>query len=213
MTLSLTITARDQDLLETLTHRVRILPMQIAAQVWWPDARSPRTARRRLDLLARAGWIECHIINAHPPLPVLRPLFTWEPGQDDPDAERIASQSRARWSQPAQSLEVCVASSLAASLLGSTARRLPPPEQRDHDLRLAAVYVHYRVALPRLAELWIGQHALAKAGYQIKDPDALLRDENGRVLRVIESAGRNGAPQIARFHEHCVDFNLPYELW
>ena len=199
--------------METLTRRVRLLPMHLAAQVWWPDARNQGTARRRLDLLARAGWIECHLINAHPLLPVLRPLFTWEPGQDAPDAERIASQSRSRWSQPARPLEVCVASSLAACLLGSTARRLPPPEHRDHDLRLAAVYVHYRAVFPRLAELWIGQHALAKAGYQIKDPDALLRDENGRVLRVIESAGRNSAPQIERFHEHCVEFDLPYELW
>ena len=211
--MSLTLTARDLDLLDTLTSRVRILPLHLAAQGWWPEARNQGTARRRLDLLAQAGWIECHIINAHPLLPVLQPLFTWEPGQDAPEADRIASAARSRWSQPARPLEVCVASSQAACLLGSTARRLPPPEHRDHDLRLAAVYVHYRTVLPALAELWIGQHALAKAGYQVKDPDALLCDENGRVLRVIESAGRNGAPQIERFHQHCVEFDLPYELW
>ncbi|MCY2993368.1 MAG: hypothetical protein NTY19_36650 [Planctomycetota bacterium] len=211
--MTLTLTARDHDLLETLTGRVRLFPLHLAAKVWWPEARNQGTARRRLELLAKAGWIECHIINAHPLLPVRRPLFTWEPGQEDPDAERIACESRARWSQPARPTSVCVASPMAACLLGSTARRLPPPEHRDHDLRLAAVYVHYRVALPRLAKLWIGEHALPKAGYRIKDPDAFLCDANGRVLRVIESAGRNSASQIDRFHEHCVELDLPYELW
>lgn len=211
--MTLTLTARDLDLLETLTRRVRLLTVPHVAQVWWSGARNLRPTARRLHLLARAGWLECHIINAHPLLPVLHPLFTWEPGHEDPDAERLADAARVRWSQPARPTEVCVASPLAAGLLGSSARRLPPPEHRDHDLRLAAVYVHYRAALPRLAEFWIGKQARAKAGYQIKDPDAFLCEDNGRVLRVIESAGRNSARQIASFHEHCVEYDLPYELW
>ncbi len=61
--MTLTLTARDHDLLETLTGRVRLFPMHLAAKVWWPEARNQATARRRLELLAKAGWIECHIIR------------------------------------------------------------------------------------------------------------------------------------------------------
>jgi hypothetical protein len=211
--MTLLLTERDLDLVETLALRVRMLTVQHAAAIWWPKARSLRTLRRRLESLAAVGWIELRIVNAHPPLPVTRPLFRWKPGAAEPDTDNIASQLRGRWSQAARPTEVCVASPLAACLLGSTARRLPPPEHRDHDLRLASVYVHYRKALPRLASLWVGEHALPKAGYRIKDPDAFLRDRSGRVFRVIESAGRYSAAQVESFHEHCVEFALPYELW
>jgi hypothetical protein len=44
-------------------------------------------------------------------------------------------------------------------------------------------------------------------------PDAFLVDAAGRVRRVIESAGRYDAAQVESFHEHCVESDLPYELW
>ena len=109
--------------------------------------------------------------------------------------------------------EVWVVSSATAAIFGSTARRLPPPEHYDHDLRLASVYVHYRTMYPRLARQWIGEHALPKAGYRIKDPDAFLRNQNGQVFRVVESAGRYSPAQVESFHEHCAEYDLPYELW
>jgi hypothetical protein len=181
--------------------------------IWWPETRNQRTFERRLALLARGGWIEQYIVNAHPLLPVLCPLFTWKPGTDAPDPERIACESRSRWSQAAQPTVVYVASPRTACLFGSTARSLPQPEHRNHDLRLAAVYVHYRVTHPRLAAFWIGEYALPKAGYRTKNPDAFLRDDNGRLLRVIESAARYSTAQVESFHEYCVDCDLPYELW
>ena len=106
-----------------------------------------------------------------------------------------------------------MAAPLAANLLGSTSCGLPKPEHRDHDLLLAAVYVHYRTQHPKTAALWIGEHVLTKAGYRIKDPDAFLRDEQGRILQVIESAGRYSSAQVESFHEHCAELSLPYELW
>jgi hypothetical protein len=207
------LTERDLDLLETLTLRVPMLTVPQTAEVWWPKTCHQRAARHRLALLARSGWIERHIINAHPPLATLHPLFSWMPGEQDPDGEHIACESRARWSQPTRPTEVYVASPRTACVLGSTARGLPPLEHRDHDLRLAAVYVHYRKSHPRLASSWISQHALPKAGYRLKDPDALLRHANGRVLRVIQAAGRWNAAQVASFHEYCIQSDLPYELW
>jgi hypothetical protein len=43
---------------------------------------------------------------------------------------------------------------------------------------------------PQLAALWVGEHGLPKAGHRIKDPDAFLRHEMDKSVRVIESAGR-----------------------
>ena len=211
--MNVAFTERDHDLLETLTHRVAMLTTRHTAALWWPKAENQRAMLRRLGRLTKCGWIECYIINAHPPLPVIRPLFVWKPGKADPDCERLSQQSRTRWSMAALPTEVWVASSATAATFGSTARRLPPPEHYDHDLRLASVYVHYRTMYPRLAGQWIGEHALPKAGYRIKDPDAFLRNRNGQVLRVVESAGRYSPAQVQSFHEHCVEYDLPYELW
>ena len=39
------------------------------------------------------------------------------------------------------------------------------------------------------------------------------RPRNGRVLCIIESTGHYSATQIEGFHEHCAEYDLPYELW
>lgn len=208
-----TLKPRDMDLLETLTCRVSALTVGQIARLGWSTVRCRSTLHRRLRKLAKSGWLRLHVVNAHPPLPVGRPLFVWKPGRSEPDAQHISQRARDRWSSPARPTQVCVAAPLAASIFGSTAQGLGSLEHLNHDLRLAAVYVHYRENHPRLANLWIGEHALSKAGYRIKDPDAFLQDETGCVLRVIESAGRYSTAQVESFHEHCADNALPYELW
>jgi hypothetical protein len=207
------LTKRDLDFVQTLTICVPILAIAHIMAIWWPQTSNQRTVRRRLAMLRHFGWIEQYTVNAHRPRPVTQPMFTWRPGTAEPDAGYLADQSKSHWSQPAHPTEVFVASRLAACLCGSTARRLPPVEHCDHDLRLASVYAHYRQEFPQLAAMWLGQHARPKAGYQIKDPDVLLRDDKGLVVRVIQAIGRSSAAQIERFHEHCVENNLPYELW
>jgi len=205
------LTPRDLDFLETLTCRVSVLRVAHVARIGWAaDETSPR---RRLQQLARAGWIRLRVVNAHPPFPAMRPLFVWKPGKKEPEPERLSRLARERWSKPSRPTEICFATREAASLFGSTAGRLHTLEQLDHDLLLAAVYVHYRQHHPRLAALWIGEHILPKAGYRIKDPDAFLREKNGTIRRVIESAGRYSSNRIESFHEHCEDLGLPYELW
>lgn len=204
---------RDLDLLETLTRCVPVLAVRQAAQLGWHEARRRGAARERLRRLARAGWIELRTVNAHPPLAVDRPIFAWHPGDDDPNPYRLARQVQSRWSNAARPTEVCFATRETAALFGSTASGGAALAHLDHDLLLAEVYLHYRLHRPLLAEQWIGEHALPKAGYRIKDPDAFLRDAQGLVLRVIESAGRYSAPQVESIHEHCADNRLSYELW
>jgi hypothetical protein len=200
-------------IIEALTRQIRIVSLKQAKDCWWPDLPNTKRARRKLMQMVERGWIERHLINAHPLLPITQPLFAWRLGMPDPDSESVSQCCHKRWNRPAIATEVFVASPLAASLLGSTARGLPRREQWDHDLLLTSVYVHYRCHRPKLAPAWIGEHSLPKAGYRIKDPDAFLMNSQRRVLCVIESAGRYSPDQVASFHEHCAERDLPYELW
>lgn len=200
------------DLLEILTRRVRLLSLVQLKALWHTSKRNRRTLGRRLSRLRANGLVDVQTINVQVLHPI-SPLFAWNPGDDEPDCEALAHRSQSRWASGAVPTKVCVASTITANLFGSTAVGLPKLEQRDHDLLLAAVYVAYCLQRPHEAALWIGEHALPKAGFRIKDPDAFLIDRTGRVLRVIESAGRYRPGQIETFHEHCSDEGFPYELW
>lgn len=205
--------SRVECILEALTWQIRMISLRQAQECWWPQHTDTKVARRQLLHLVRGGWLERYRVNAHPLLPVHQPLAAWRPGQAQPDPETVSQQSRKRWSQAAVAMEVFVASPLTASLMGSTARGLPRAEQWDHDLLLASVFGLYQRRDPSVIADWLGEHALPKAGYRIKDPDAFLVDPDGRIHRVIESAGRYTPDQVESFHEHCAERELPYELW
>jgi hypothetical protein len=209
----ITLTPRDFEILESLTRRVRLLSTEQLRRIWWPDDVARPTARRRLVLLTEAGFLNRTIINAHPLLPVTRPLFAWTPAAPEPDSFAVAQCARSRWTEAAQPIEVFWATRLAANLFGSTAGRLSGLIHRDHDLLLGQVFVWYRTNRPADARAWLGEDALPKAGYRIKDPDAFLLGPENRPIRVIESAGSYAPAQVQSFHEHCVEHDLPYELW
>ena len=211
--MNLLFTRVELDLVKSLTRCVRILEFSQLSAGWWPAVRRPRGIAQQLTRLQSQGLLETFCINAHPLLSVDRPLYAWQPGIDEPDFDTISDAARERWCRPAVPTMVCVAKPLAANLFGSGGYGLPPQEHRDHDLRLAAVYLHYRQKHARLAKMWIGEHALPKAGYRVKDPDAFLIDKAGQKLRVVESAGRYSAQAVESFHEHCVENCLSYELW
>lgn len=206
-------TRRDLDIVETLTRRVRLLSIDQVARIWWPQARSRRVVRRRLRRLVAAGLIARTIANVHPLFDLRRPLATWSSGEEEPDFVQVALQARTRWHSPSVPSELFYATRLAANLYGSSAGHLPELNHRDHDLLLGQVYLVFRKARPADARQWIGEDTRPKAGYRIKDPDAFLVDDDGKLLRVIESAGRYSTAQVASFHDHCVEYGLPYELW
>lgn len=206
-------TNRDLDIVETLTRRVRILSFEQLKRIWWPHAGSRRVVRRRLRQLVTAGLIGRKIINVHPLLPITEPLARWSRETVTPKFDRVAKAAKARWTEPAVPSEVFFATKLAANLFASTSHGLPPLTQRNHDLLLGQVYVFYRTTRPEQATRWVGEDVMAKAGYRVKDPDAFLVDEAGRFERVIESVGAYSVKQIASFHRHCFEYELPYELW
>jgi hypothetical protein len=207
------LTDRDLDLLETLTRRIPVAAEFQVVALWWPDVKVRTTPRKRLKELAAAGWLGRYRINARPLPTMVAPLIAWQPGEDAPDAQQAAARIRERRHIAAEPVEVCVASAGAANLFGSSVHGLPGIERRDHDLRLATVYCHYRTTRPELARGWIGQHARLPDQELSRNPDAVLVDAHDRITRIIESAGKWNAGQIKTFHEFCFDNDLPYELW
>ena len=205
-------TARDLDLVETLTRRVRLLTFEHVRVGWWSETTSPRTAQERLSLLVKAGLLQRTVANVRC-LAVSRPLHVWRPGGKRPNANRVSEQAHRRWPVMATPTELLSATKLAANLFGSTAGRFPKLEHRDHDVLLGSVFVWYRCQHPHEARLWIGEDTRPKAGFRVKDPDAFLMDTNGRTVRVIESAGSYSPRQVESFHQHCVEHELSYELW
>jgi hypothetical protein len=206
-------TPHELDVVETLTRRVPLLSVGQISRVWWPAEPSYKDVRRQLRRLREGGLVHRAFVNVTP-LPDMRgPLVSWLPDGPDPDLVSLARRVQNRFRQSAEPIEVYWSSRRAANLYGSTARELSSLGHRDHDLWLGEVYCFYRQHRPELARRWLGEHVFPKAGFQLKDPDAVLCADNGRVLRVVESAGRYGLKQLQTFHEHCREFDLSYELW
>lgn len=208
----MTLTPRDLDVVHTLARRVRLLTLADVVRVWWPDSYSFQTAWHRLRELAAGEWVQLARVNLRA-VPATDPLVVWSPGRPEPDAEALAHAARSRWSGPSVPTAVAYAGKRAANVYGSTAGRLPAVNHRDHDAHLGAVYAFYRERRSHEADDWVGEDARPKAGFRVKDPDALLVDAAGQPYRVIEGAGRYTPEQVEAFHGHCADRELPYELW
>ena len=206
-------THRELNIAAALTRCVLLMTLSQIGHVWWPELVSQRPIRRELRRLRDGGLLRRAIINAHPRLAIKSPVFVWEPSQSEPDFKRVAERIRSRWRNGGEPTEVYWASSQAANLFGSDAGQLPNVLHRDHDILLSEVYVFYRLRCPELVHRWAGEDVFPKAGFRIKNPDAFLLDDSGKPMRVVESAGRYGIRQIESFHQHCVERDLPYELW
>lgn len=211
--MSLLWTHRELDIVETLTRRVRLLSTAQIRRVWWTAAGSERIVRRRLRRLQNAGLVAHAIANVHPVLQVNSPLTSWSNSAPAPDFEAVSQNARRRWTEPSEPTDVFFATRLAGNLFGSTSHGLPPLTHRNHDLLLGQVYVHYRTSHSELARRWVSEDVMSKAGFRVKDPDAFLLDDDGQFERVIESAGAYSVKQVQSFHWHCVEYDLPYELW
>jgi len=206
-------TTEINDLMETLTCRVRLLSLAQVKEGW---ASQFGSATEPIDVIKRlvdAGLVVGDVWDL-PASPIgEQPLAAWEPRHPMPELSQIAEVVQTRWDVPAEPTPVVAATHKAARLFGSSAGGLPPTNHRNHDLLLAGVYVRYRSVEPELADTWLGEDAVAIAERGVKNPDAFLFDDEGNVTRVIESAGRYSLEQLESFHQHCHSAGLSYELW
>ncbi len=205
-----TWTPFDQAIVSALTCQVRVLSLDQIRRGW---NQPTEDARRQLARLVSSKLIQTAEWMVVPPPIDRAPMFVWKPGDESPDAWRLSQAVQARWRKSASRHTVYQATNLAARLFGSSAGRPSRVHERQHDLLLAEVFVRYREELPSLAAYWVGEEALPKAEYGVKNPDAFLIDEESRPRRVIESAGAYSQQQVESFHEYCRLARLPYELW
>ncbi len=203
----------EMEIVEALTRRVAVMSDGQLFDVGWSGSESVHQVGSSLNRLLKADLLQRTIVNVHPRVLLDKPLVAWRAGANLPDLQRARATIRDRWQQPTQPTEVYWASKRAANLFGSTSRDLPDLFHRDHDLLLAEVYVFYRRHRNAWAKRWLGTGVIPQASLRTKNPDAILFGDDGRPACVIESSGHCGLKQLKSFHEHCVCFDLPYEIW
>lgn len=216
----LQLTPRDRAILETLTFKVEVISVPQLAQSWWAESASGEDhARQRLDALETAGFVCGYSVHARALLPLSEPVFTWTPGDADPNPYAIAERLQRRWDDegPPQLTRVYVATQQTANRFGQSASfagELKQPGQVTHDLHMTAIYLRMMRSYPDLAKGWVGE-ASRKADLEMfeKLPDAILVDGQGQARLAIEFGGKYDHRRVAAFHEHCADRKLAYELW
>lgn len=213
MAIKYSFTPRDLEWLEVLTLRVRFLSLAQMARTWWEDSPAGRAnAKARLQILARAGLITFFRVMAHPEINLVRPVYAWQPGQAEPNFGAASYRLQSRWRQTAVTTPCVMASRAAGQRFGGHGGRLPRQSEQTHDLHLGALFLQYRQWHPALMRYWIFEERLREeksAGEKL--PDALWRLPEGE--RVIEFGGAYSKDKLARFHEHCAEKGLPYEMW
>lgn len=206
--------AKELQVLETLTIKVRMLTLPQVAQAWWAENQNPeRTAETHLARLEANGLVERHSVDAEPLLPLPAPILTWQTNSATPDFRGIARALITRWREPSGPTKIYVATKRAANLFGSYGGGLKDRLSATHDLHLGQVYLFYLHHHPADAQDWRGEDVFRKAGFGIKDPDAFLVNPSGVFRKVIEFGGRYDHRRVAEFHSHCAERQIEYELW
>ena len=89
-------------ILRALAVQIRIISLDQVARGWFPAATDAiAKAKAALCRLEHCGLICRRIVEAHPIVPLPRPMFTWKPTESDPSddvLEEIAAKSNDRWS-------------------------------------------------------------------------------------------------------------------
>ena len=207
----------DAMILGILTWSVRCITLE--------QLQSVITARLSPKTSAAQGVRRLLQIQAVEPAPavitvteVAGPLFTWRPGHDAPLYQKLAWALEKRWkSVHPRRATVCWATEKGARRTAGIAGFSRRSIQMDHDLGTAALYSRLWQINPSLAQHWVGEDILRRdyaprERWLRKIPDAAIYRE-GRVQLVIEFGGQYSVERLRRFHEHCRDHRLPYQLW
>lgn len=203
---------RDLELLETLACRVSAIRFSDLAQMYAPEG-AKRAPRERMRRLARGGWFRLSEVNACPISPVLRPLSRWRPGELTPDMDVVSGLARKRWQKPTRPTLICRGVPQVAALFGSSLSQEESLSHPGRDLLLGSVLRHYHQKYSHCWSRWRGRPAGILWESPGKRPDALIEDEAGNPLHLIEVVGDYSPEQIERFHEECAERELSYELW
>ena len=215
MTNAISLTPRDDDILLTLSRRVRCLGIHQIASHWWHDnVDAKRNSRARLKQLEAAGYLSQGRVLASP-LPILKaPLIDWRPGESTPDFGRVSYYLKQRFTDPAVPTAIVFALPSAANRCGGQPGRAPRRSEATHDLGLSQVYLNLHRDNSLLAACWVSEATLTSRSRKDarKVPDALLRFKDGSET-LVEFGGEYGKAKLLAFHEDCDDQGKAYQLW
>ena len=211
------LTSRDQDLLEVLCRRVRMLSRQQIVRTWWSceQFNYAAAATERLKRLCVAGFLIFRQVLARNIGELAAPVATWAPRQPTPDLGAVAWRLGRRWDIAPAVTTIYMASLRSARLFGGRRRgRIPRAFQVSHDLGVAEMFLAVRRTRPQASPLWVDEDRLAPYRRRQKLPDAVLaQKESGTPQLVLEFGAGYGKSRLLEFHYDNVNRRLPYEIW
>lgn len=206
------LTERDLGLLETLTHRVKLLPVAEVRRLWWPGSTSTRELMRRVVLLERAGWLKRRTVVGRRVDGAPSMLASWNPGELLPDFADVVWRSRRRARSPVRAVQTVIATEGAANLTGGRVRAVRASEV-SHDLLVTSVFAETALTQPAWARVWRGELVLGAewlSGGCV--PDAMLALPGRSV--VVEVVGSSySTTRMREMHSWCSEKKLGYQLW
>ena len=208
------MTERDDEILDTLTRRIRMLSVAQVAATWWPESiRSVEQAKVRLRELERLGDLRLLNVLARPEPALESPVVTWKPGTAEPEFGPVAYRLRSRWTSPARRRLAVIATAQAGIRFAGKGGRAPRASEATHDLCLAAIYLRMRSTDPHRGRQWVSEAMLYERGEGRGDrlPDAAIVSRRGKT--VIEFGGAYPPTKVADFHRFCSERGWGYELW
>ena len=210
------LTARDLEIVRTLSLKVRIFSLRQLASSWWkPTKVGQDNARRRLLAVCDAGLLECTEVMARPLPAIEAPVVTWRPGEPEPDLGSASWLLQSRWTEPPRQTTVYLATKKGANRYGAPRRgELKHSLQATHDLGVSEVYLQLLRADPDAASEWVGEDTFASRRRGQKLPDAMLVPASGEEPRmVIEFGGAYARHRLESLHRDCQARDLPYQVW
>jgi len=204
----------EADMLRVLSGDLRIVSLEQAARIWWPDQkRALRNAREAVQKLEFVGWLKVHRALSRPVAELSAPVFVWEPGQPTPPFRELSQQLRRRALADARVVTILAAGPRTRKFHGQSSRgRCIKLTQVTHDLHVAEVWRHHREQ-GFARHRWIGEDGLSSDWPARQIPDAVLLSEQGHYLKAIEYGGGYPVTRLRNLHRGLSAINLGYELW
>lgn len=210
----LALTERDNEILATLTRRVKALSLTQVQGAWWPGATS-RTVLSRMRQLESNGWLQVVGLPAKGiDFRVTNPLVPADELPGVLELRSLVAIARSRWQAPVRVVQSVAATRQAARYFGGHAQ-VPRPSEATHDLFLSAVYLRYLCTTPSDIESWLGERQVARLvdGGDSKVPDALLKS-SAHGLTAVEVVGESySATKLEAFQSFCSSRGWRCELW
>ncbi len=214
MTKRMTLSERDVDSLAVLTGKVGKLTLDQYASTWFGELKHPRqSAANKLRQFREHDLVSTVTATIHPTLSLAGPVFTWAPGVDAPNAERLSWILRSRWTKPPKRTTVIVPTRKAAGLVGGNAVHPPRSRALLHDIHVSAIYLLMRERNRNIADGWLHESTLYGNGFGkngLPLPDAVIDLDQPTF---IDFGGSYSAAKVRKLHRGYAAQGMAYQLW